>query len=151
MKTLLLALSLSALVISPFANRSHAMPVAEEGFEGELEVDLKNAEYVKLQINGVDSDNVEFAKNGKMAIIKGFDLNAERTNVTLIPTSSTLASVDIDVTAKDFKRVRKGKILRFVAKRTVTFPKSDGVAPNPKPTPKPEPDSPPFPADRDDL
>lgn len=140
-----LSLALGSLASSGVAR-------AEEGFEGELEVTLKNAEYVKLQINGVDSDSIEFARNGKLAIIKGFDLQAERTSVTLIPTSSSLAPVDLDVAQKDFKRVRKGRVLRFVATRTVTFPKAEVAPEGPRPTPTPpaDPVAPP-PPDKDDL
>jgi hypothetical protein len=126
---------------------------AQEGvtFEGEVEVTLKNAEYVKVQVNGVDTDNVEFAKNGKLAIIKGLDLEAERTAITLIPTENTLGSASLDVVKKDFKKVRKGKILRFVAKKNVTFPKAE-VAPPPAPdtTPKGPDVAPPEPK-KDDL
>ncbi len=143
MKTLLLAFTLTAFLTSP--------TLAQETFEGEVEITLKNAEYVKVQVNGVDSDNVEFANNGKLAIVKGLDLSAEMTRITLTPTSSELAPVDVEVVAKDFKKVRKGRILRYVAKKTTTFPKGQTPPPNtPAPEPKPEPVAPPPPP-ADDL
>lgn len=148
MKPLLLAflLTSSGLFLGSSAH-------AQEGvtFEGEVEVTLKNAEYVKVQVNGVDTDNVEFAKNGKLAIIKGLDLEAERTAITLIPTSNTLGSASLDVVKKDFKKVRKGKILRFVAKKNATFPKAE-VAPPPTPDTAPKgPDVAPPEPQKDDL
>jgi len=142
MKTLLLALSITAFVTAPV--------LAQDGFEGEVEITLKNADYVKVQVNGVDSDNVEFARDGKLAIVKGLDLSAELTRITLTPTVSTLGPMDVAVVAKDFKKVRKGRILRFVATKTTTFPKSDTAMPAPAPEPKPEPVAPP-PPNRDDL
>ena len=145
MKTLFLAFLLTSSGLSIGSSA-----LAQEGFEGEVEVTLKNAEYVKVQVNGVDTDNVEFTKNGKVAIVKGLDLNAERTAITLTPTSSALGPADIEVLQKELKKVRKGKILRYVAKKTVTFPKVE-VAPEPKPeTPKVPDVAPPAP-DKDDL
>lgn len=148
MKTLFLVFLLTASGLS-LGNKA----LAQEGFEGEVEVTLKNAEYVKVQVNGVDTDNVEFSGNGKVAIVKGLDLAAERSAITLTPTSNTLGPVDLEVLQKDFKKVRKGKILRYVAKKTVTFPKAE-VAPEPKPDQPVEPKvpdvAPPAP-DKDDL
>lgn len=148
MKPLLLAFLLTSSGLL-FGATAHA----QEGvaFEGEVEVTLKNAEYVKVQVNGVDTDNVEFAKNGKLAIIKGLDLEAERTAITLIPTSNTLGQAELDVVKKDFKKIRKGKILRFVAKKNVTFPKAE-VAPPPTPETAPKgPDVAPPEPKKDDL
>lgn len=150
MKPLLLAFLLTStgLSLAPRSLANDPPLIALEGFEGEVEVTLKNAEFVKVQVNGVDTDRVEFA--GKVAIIKGFDLEADRANVTLTPISEKLGSVELEVVKKDFKKVRKGKILRFVAKKTATFPKAAEGAPTPPPEKEPKaPDVAPPPPEKD--
>lgn len=124
-----------------------------EGVDGELQVTLKNAEYVKVQVNGEDYDNIEFEKNGKVVLIKGLSLSLEHNAITLLPTEgSGLKQAEVSVGPKEFKKQRKGREVFLVAKKTVAFEKSSVADPAPKvpDAPKPDPIAPP-PEKKDDL
>ncbi|MFO0748985.1 MAG: hypothetical protein U1F43_25465 [Myxococcota bacterium] len=148
MKFALSALFSLALGMGAFGAVAHAE-------EGELHVTTKNAEYVKVQVNGVETDNTEFEKNGKVVIIKGLDTSLDHNAVTLVPTAeSGLKPLDLEVVAKDFKKQHKGRFYFLVATKSVQFEKAPVPAPgDPKPgDPKPkEPDVAPPPPDKDNL
>jgi len=120
--------------------------------DGELHITLKNAEYVKVQVNGEDTDNTEFEKGGKVLIIKGLSLSSEHNAVTLIPaTDSGLKPAELDVPSKDFKRSIKKRVLYMIANKTVTFDKMS-VEPLPDAPVKPQdPGITPPPPKKDDL
>jgi hypothetical protein len=121
--------------------------------DGELHVTLSNAEYVKVQLNGEDWDNIEFERNGKVVVIKGIQTTLDRNAVTLIPQAETgLAPLDVDVFAKEFKKKRVGRVLYLVATKTVTFTKAPAEPdPGKAPPPPKEPDVAPPPPEKDDL
>lgn len=123
-------------IATPVDAASYSLAEAQEGFEGEVEVTLKNTAYLKVEVNGQPYDAVEFGTNGKLAIIRGLNLQADETAITLIPTDSSLAPYSFTVLKSDLKQKRKGRILRFVATKTVTFEKSSEVTPG-KPTEQP--------------
>lgn len=145
MKTVWSVLFSLVLAIGALGATAHAE-------DGELHVTLKNAEYVKVQVNGVETDNTEFEKNGKVVIIKGLDASLERNAVTLLPNPDTgLKQLDLDVLAKDFKKQHKGRFYFWVATKTVEFEKAP-ANPEPGTTPKPkDPDVAPPPPQKDDL
>ncbi len=120
--------------------------------DGELHVTLKNAEYVKVQVNGEEWDNIEFERDGKKVIIKGIQTTLERNAITLLPNAdSGLAPLDVDVFQKEFKKKRVGRVLYLIATKTVGFTKAPTTpAPAPDEPPK-QPDVAPPPPEKDDL
>lgn len=143
-----IALTLFAFVFSGVAAAETPAAV-----DGELQVTLKNAEYVKVQVNGEDYENIEFEKNGKVVLIKGLSLTLDHNAITLLPTEgSGLKQADLSVEPKEFKKQRKGREVFLVAKKTVAFDKSSEADPAPKTpeAPKPDPIGPP-PDKKDDL
>lgn len=119
--------------------------------DGELHVTMKNAEYVKVQVNGEDTDNTEFEKNGKVVIVKGLSLTQDLNAVTLVPNAdSGLKPLVIEVTAKDFKRQIKKRVLYMIASKAVSFEKGSAEAPPAPEKPKDPPVAPP-PPQKDDL
>lgn len=113
--------------------------------DGELHVTMKNAEYVKVQVNGEDYDNTEFEKNGKVVLIKGLSLALEHNTITLVPTDTTLKPAELQVVPKDFKKKRKGREIFLVAAKNVAFEKAPADAPATPDAPKPDPIAPPPP------
>jgi len=139
---------LACLVLAPPA-------MAEEPAitEGELHVTMKNAEYVKVQVNGEDWENIEFEGKGKKVVIKGLSTTLERNAVILVPSAdSGLAPLDVDVLQKDFKKKRVGRFLYMIATKAVTFSKvsTQPAPPSPDAPPK-QPDVAPPAPDKDDL
>jgi hypothetical protein len=139
MKGPLSCLAILALAASPALAEESAPQPTPAVIDGELHVALKNTEYVKVQVNGEEYDNIEFEKNGKVVLIKGLSLALERNNVTLLPTDPALKSADLEVLPKDFKKKRKGKEVFLVANMTMAFEKAPADAP-PTPEPKKQPD-----------
>jgi hypothetical protein len=146
MKTLLLALTLFAATSPALASPRAGEPEVD----GEVDVTLKNATYVKVQVNGEDFDAVEFEKDGRVAVIKGLSLSNEKNAVTLIPTDAGLAPVTLELAPKDFKKKRKGKALLMVATATVKFEKAAAPAPAPQPDKPTEPAPSPIPPQPED-
>lgn len=131
-----------------FTLASAGPALAEEpaAVDGELQVTMKNAEYVKVQVNGEDYDNTEFEKDGKVVLVKGLSLTLEHNNVTLVPTDTSLKPIELQVVPKDFKKKRKGKVFYLVATKMVTFEKAPAEpAPAPDAPPKTDPIAPPPP------
>lgn len=114
--------------------------------DGELHVTMKNAEYVKVQVNGEDYDNTEFEKDGRVVLIKGLSLALDHNNITLVPTDTSLAPLEVQVAPKDFKKKRKGRVFYLVATKTVSFDKAPTEpTPTPDAPPKTDPIAPPPP------
>ncbi|MCC6620473.1 MAG: hypothetical protein IT385_04420 [Deltaproteobacteria bacterium] len=120
--------------------------------EGELHVTMKNAEYVKVQVNGEEWENIEFEAKGKKVLIKGLQATLERNAVTLLPQAdSGLAPLDVEVLQKDFKKKRVGRVLYLVATKTVGFTKAPTTPPPAPDAPPKQPDVAPPPPEKDDL
>lgn len=136
----------SLALIFALATAGPALAEEPPAVDGELHVTMKNAEYVKVQINGEDYDNTEFEKDGKVVLIKGLSLSLEHNNVTLLPTDTSLKPLELQVVPKDFKKKRKGKVFFLVATKMVTFEKAPAEpAPAPDAPPKTDPIAPPPP------
>ena len=118
--------------------------------DGELHVTLKNAEYVKVQVNGQDYENIEFEKNGKVVLIKGLALSLEHNSIVLLPQDTALKQAELEVVPKDFKKKRKGREVYLVATKTIGFEKAATDAPPAPEVPKTDPVAPP-PPQKDDL
>lgn len=150
MKAALLALTALFVVGAPLT----ASAQTADTVDGELHATLKNAEYVKVIVNGEDWENIEFERNGKVVIVKGLSTALERNAVTLVPTQPGLQPTTIDLLQKEFKKKRKGREVFLIANRNVSFEKSTNpIEPSPDkapPTPKPDPVAPPQPQ-KDDL
>lgn len=147
--------SLLLTLVALTAGVSHAAdpvapPATPATVEGELHVTLKNAEYVKVQVNGQDYENIEFEKDGKVVLIKGLSLSLDHNAITLLPTDASLKQLDVEVVAKDFKKKRKGREVYLVATKTVGFEKASTDAPPAPDKPKTDPVAPP-PPQKDDL
>ena len=142
-----LSLVFIALFAAPALAADPAPPAA---VDGELHVTMKNAEYVKVQVNGEDYDNIEFEKNGKVVLIKGLSLALEKNNITLLPQDTALKSADVEVVPKDFKKQRHGREVFLVASKTIAFDKAPTDAPPAPDKPKQDPVGPP-PEKKDDL
>jgi len=127
-----------------------ADPVAPVTVEGELHVTLKNAEYVKVQVNGQDYDNIEFERDGKVVLIKGLSLSLEHNAIVLLPTDPALKQAEVEVVPKDFKKKRKGREVFLVATKTIGFDKVSTDVPAPPEKPTTDPVAPP-PPQKDDL
>lgn len=146
----LIALALLT-VVTAAAPAGRAAEPEPPPVDGELHVTLKNTEYVKVQVNGEDYDNIEFERDGKVVLIKGLSLTIEHNNVTLLPIVDGLAPAELQVQPKEFKKKRKGRIFYLVATKTVAFDKKKADAPEPdEAPPAPDPVAPP-PPEKDDL
>jgi len=128
------------------ANAAEPAPIVD----GELHVTMKNAEYVKVQVNGLDYENIEFEKNGKVVLIKGLSLTLEHNAIVLQPTDPALKQAELEVVPKDFKKKRKGREVYLVAAKTIGFDKASTDVPPAPEAPKPDPVAPP-PPQKDDL
>ncbi len=142
---LALLLTLVAFTTAAFAAEPEPVNV-----DGELRVTLKNADYVKVQVNGESYDNIEFEKDGKLVIIKGLSLSLEHNAIVLLPSTPDLKQAELQVLPKDFKKQRKGRAVFLVATKTVAFEKAPADAPEKPTEPKPDPITPPAP-DKGDL
>lgn len=139
-------------ILAVLASAPAAMAEEPALTEGELHVTLKNAEYVKVQVNGEDWDNIEFESKGKKVIIKGLQATLERNAVTLVPQAdSGLAPQDVEVLQKEFKKKRVGRLLYLVATKTVAFTKAPTTPPPSPDGPPKQPDVAPPPPAKDDL
>lgn len=145
-----LASLLLTLVALTAGVASAAAPVEPAAVEGELHVTLKNAEYVKVQVNGQDYENIEFEKNGKVVLIKGLSLSLEHNAIVLLPTDTALKQAELEVVPKDFKKKRKGREVYLVAAKAIGFEKAAIDAPPAPEVPKTDPVGPPAPQ-KDDL
>ncbi|MBL8784409.1 MAG: hypothetical protein JNJ59_05870 [Deltaproteobacteria bacterium] len=149
MKAAFLALTALFVVGAPLT----AAAQTADTVDGELHATLKNAEYVKVIVNGEDWENIEFENKGKVVIVKGLSTTIERNAVTLVPNQPGLQPTTVDLLQKEFKKKRKGREVYLVATRSVTFEKSTNPEPAPDkvpPAPKPDPVAPPEPQ-KDDL
>lgn len=147
MKAAFLALTALFLVGAPLT----AAAQTADTVDGELHATLKNAEYVKVIVNGEDWENIEFEAKGKVVIVKGLSTTIERNAVTLVPSQPGLQPTTVDVLQKEFKKKRKGREVYLVATRNVVFEKSaNPVEPAPEKAPTPDPVAPP-PPQKDDL
>ncbi len=163
MRPLLVALSLVGLSFGlTSAARADVAPPQPapapppEALEGELRIALKNAEYVKVHVNGEEWETFEFERKGKDLIIKNLNLSQDRNAIVLTPSDSALAPLTVDVMTTEFKRQRQGRFVVMVARKTVTFAKAPpvdpGVVPGPNKDPKPKQDPiAPPPEKKDDL
>ena len=159
MRPLLVALSLIGLSFGlTSAARADVAPPQPmplpEALEGELRIALKNAEYVKVHVNGEEWETFEFERKGKDLIIKNLKLSQDRNAIVLTPSDATLAPLTLDVMTTEFKKQRQGRFVVMVARKTVTFAKAPpvdpGTVPGPAKDPKPDPIAPP-PEKKDDL
>ena len=124
--------------------------------DGEAHVQLTNAEYVKVEVNGTQWDNTEFEQGGKLLLIKGLDTTIDRNAVVLISRNDAFAPYELDVQLTSFKKVRKGRLYHLISKHSVTFAQkaTDEPTPDPKVTPPAKPGAPapaPAPKPVDDL
>ena len=119
---------------------------------GELHVTM-NSDYVTVKVNGGEWSAVEFAKQGKKALIKHLKFDEEPITVELVPSYDELAPVTLELKRKDFKRRRLKGGYFLVASRRVKFTKKTTPVPTPsKPAPE-EPKKPttPEPSPGDEL
>lgn len=129
-----------------------ALPASADEGEGErigeVHVTLQNAAYVKVQINDEEYSATEFTKNGKRLIVKGLALADAPFKLTLTPFEDSLAEATIEVTEKQFRKKRSGRIYLLVASlKPVKFGKRADTPPPPEP---PEVPAPPTPSDDKD-
>lgn len=138
------------LTLVAFASTAFAAEPEPITVDGELRVTLKNSDYVKVEVNGVSHDNIEFEKDGKLVIIKGLSLSLDHNAIVLLPSTPDLKSAELQVLPKEFKKQRKGREVYLVATKTVAFEKAPADAPVKPTEPKPDPIAPPAP-DKGDL
>lgn len=137
------------IAIAFLAMGSAALAGDPPAVDGELHVTCKNAEYVKVQVNGEDFEAIEFERDGKVVLIKGLPLSASE--VVLVPRNDALKEATIELEPSDFKRTRRGREYFMVAKKTIKFEDAPAEAPDEADDePKPDPVAPP-PAKKDDL
>ena len=142
--------SLLLTLVALTAGVANAAEPIVPNVDGELHVTLKNAEYVKVQVNGQDYENIEFEKNGKVVLIKGLALSLEHNSIVLLPQDTALKQAELEVVPKDFKKKRKGREVYLVATKTIGFEKAATDAPPAPEVPKTDPVAPP-PPQKDDL
>lgn len=151
MKSVLLSCLGVLVVTSAVAAPAPVMPVQmdeDEDKRGELWVNIKNSDYIKVRIGDSDEDwsAVEFEKNGKKAIVKNIALDTDPVSLTFVPASDDLAELTVEIPIKKFKRkIIRDKVTRqrvAVYRHTISikFDRKSGDAP--KPEPKPEEDKP---------
>ncbi|MGM0578271.1 MAG: hypothetical protein ACQEXJ_21285 [Myxococcota bacterium] len=116
---------------------SHAQE--EEPPVGELHVKM-NTQFAKVSVDGHEWSAVEFENMGKKAVIKNLDLSEEKIEVTLTPVDQGYEGETLTLEPDDFKRRRRGRVVHYVAKRTVRFDKKPQEEPLPKPDEEPEPE-----------
>lgn len=132
------------------AGASHALAEDDKIVTGELHITM-NSDYATVQVNGEDWEAVEFARKGKVAIVKQLPLD-EESEVTLKPSYDNLEPVTFTVQGKDFKkaRVKGGYVMK--AAKNVKFPVRKGdAAPKPSTPDKPVTPVKPKPDDGQDL
>lgn len=116
MKALVFTLALT-LGLSTAALAEEAEP---ERF-GEVHITLKNAEYCKVEVNGVEYGATEFERGGKLLLIKGLPLADAPFEITLIPFNPKLADGTLNFAEDSFKKKRKGRVYYLIATGSVKF------------------------------
>lgn len=116
MKALVFALALTF----GFSTTALAEEPEAERF-GEVHITLKNAEYCKVEVNGVEYGATEFERGGKLLLIKGLPLADAPFEITMIPFNPKLADGTLTFADETFKKKRKGRVYYFIATGSVKF------------------------------
>ena len=90
---------------------------------GEAHIKL-SLPYAKVQVNGEPWEDTEFAKNGKLLIVRGLDRSISN-ELILEASEDGYDSVTIQLgSKKEFRKKRKKRVVSFIAKKSAKFKKT---------------------------
>ena len=120
------------LTMGLFSLASPATAQDLDSAPGEIHVSM-NLAYAKVLVNGDEWDDTEFRANGKTLIISGLDRN-ESYDISLEASEDGYDKIAFKIDSrKRYKKQRKKRVIRFVAKHKATFRKAKAEVAEQKP------------------
>ena len=126
-------LLMCVMALVSFGSSANAQDL--ESAPGEVHVSM-NLAYAKVLVNGEEWDDTEFRGNGKTLIISGLDRN-QSYDISLEASEEGYAKLDFKIDSKKrYKKQRKKRVIRFVAKHKAVFKKAEAEPSPEKPAVK---------------